>query len=169
MTDLAAIERADRQGLASLWMHLIGGPVPARMSQSVQRHFVAFALQARLTGGLPAGLSRRLALVAAGGRGKTAPALRVGARLLREWNGTTHVVEVVTGGYRWNGQCHRSLSVIARTITGARWSGPRFFGLSATPTPSKPDRAADAARAGRPAKARAAAHRPAGKEAAVWS
>jgi hypothetical protein len=52
-----------------------------------------------------------------------------GARLIREWNGTTHVVDVVDGGYLWNGEQHRSLSAIARAITGTRWSGPRFFGI----------------------------------------
>ncbi|BDW86550.1 hypothetical protein MACH21_27270 [Roseicyclus marinus] len=59
------------------------------------------------------------------------PNLKPGGRLLREWNGVTHVVEVVENGYLWNGQRWRSLSVIAREITGAHWSGPRFFGLNA--------------------------------------
>ena len=60
----------------------------------------------------------------------SSPGLQPGARLVREWNGSTHMVEVVDGGFVWNGERHRSLSVIARTITGDRWSGPRFFGLS---------------------------------------
>ena len=51
------------------------------------------------------------------------------ARLLREWNGVTHVVDVTEQGYRWREQTWRSLSAIAREITGAHWSGPRFFGL----------------------------------------
>jgi len=50
-------------------------------------------------------------------------------RLIREWNGVTHVVDVVQGGFLCNGQRYASLSPIARAITGARWSGPRFFGL----------------------------------------
>jgi hypothetical protein len=49
--------------------------------------------------------------------------------LLREWNGVTHTVEVIDSGFRWNSQSYRSLSAVARAITGARWSGPRFFGL----------------------------------------
>ncbi len=64
-----------------------------------------------------------------GGR-KSAPTLQSGARLVREWNGVIHLVEVVEGGYVWNDDRHRSLSAIARAITGARWSGPRFFGLT---------------------------------------
>jgi hypothetical protein len=56
--------------------------------------------------------------------------LKPGARLLRDWNGRTHVVDVTDAGYQWNGETHRSLSAIARAITGARWSGPRFFGIA---------------------------------------
>ncbi|MRX52003.1 DUF2924 domain-containing protein [Paracoccus sp. S-4012] len=51
-----------------------------------------------------------------------------GGRLLREWNGTTHVVEIGDDKYRWDGRNWDSLSAIAREITGAHWSGPRFFG-----------------------------------------
>jgi len=56
-------------------------------------------------------------------------ALKPGGRLLREWNRVTHVVDITEGGFAWNGQSYRSLSAIAREITGAHWSGPRFFGL----------------------------------------
>jgi hypothetical protein len=59
--------------------------------------------------------------------------MKAGGRILREWNGVTHVVDVLDLGFRWNGTTYRSLSAIARAITGARWSGPRFFGLKETP------------------------------------
>lgn len=52
-----------------------------------------------------------------------------GARLLRDWNGRTHVIDVTENGYLYDGTIYRSLSAIARRITGAHWSGPRFFGL----------------------------------------
>lgn len=52
-----------------------------------------------------------------------------GARLLRDWNGKTHAVDVTDSGYVYDGTSYRSLSAIARRITGAHWSGPRFFGL----------------------------------------
>jgi hypothetical protein len=55
--------------------------------------------------------------------------LAQGSKLLREWNGRTHHVDVVKGGFVWNGNKHQSLSAIAKEITGAHWSGPRFFGL----------------------------------------
>jgi hypothetical protein len=59
------------------------------------------------------------------------PALTPGTRLIRDWNGTTIAVEVIEGGYSWEGKTWRSLSQIAREVTGAHWSGPRFFGLTA--------------------------------------
>ncbi len=48
-------------------------------------------------------------------------------RLVRQWNGKTHTVDVLDRGFAWNGKLYSSLSPIARAITGARWSGPRFF------------------------------------------
>ncbi len=48
---------------------------------------------------------------------------------MREWNGRMNVVDVIDGGFSFEGKTYRSLSAIARRITGARWSGPRFFGL----------------------------------------
>lgn len=61
--------------------------------------------------------------------GKTRNTPSPGARLLREWNGRTHVVDVIENGFVFDGQVFRSLSAIARQITGVQWSGPRFFGL----------------------------------------
>lgn len=61
-----------------------------------------------------------------------AVALKPGARLLRAWEGVTHEVIVMEDGFLWSGMTWRSLSVIAREITGTRWSGPRFFGLTIT-------------------------------------
>ena len=55
--------------------------------------------------------------------------LRPGTRLVREWRGVTHTVLVHADGMEWRGQRYHSLSLVARKITCARWSGPRFFGL----------------------------------------
>jgi len=129
MTPLADLEAMDRTALARLWSELIGGDVPTSMSQPMQRRFLAFELQAKREGGLSAALRARLDRVAQAEERKSSPTLQPGARLLREWNRTTHVVDVLPDGFRWNGATHRSLSAIARAITGARWSGPRFFGL----------------------------------------
>ena len=50
-------------------------------------------------------------------------------RLVRDWHGRSHTVEVTDRGFLYAGRHYRSLSEVARAITGARWSGPRFFGL----------------------------------------
>jgi hypothetical protein len=72
----------------------------------------------------------------AGGRVTAAPVrvLKPGTRLLREWQGVTHEVIVLEDGVLFRGKRHRSLSEVARAITGSRWSGPRFFGLRAPTT-----------------------------------
>lgn len=127
---VARIETMDRAALVAAWTDLFGTPVPKSLSQSFLRRFLAFELQSRHYGGLPkrflADLVRRTRV-----RGAVSPALQPGGRLLREWNGVTHEVEVMEAGYRWNRETYRSLSAVARAITGARWSGPRFFGLRA--------------------------------------
>jgi hypothetical protein len=128
LDDLAAMGRAD---LAALWSDLLGGAVPYKMSQTMQRRFLAYELQARRHGDLPPSLIARLTRLIQGAARQPTPTLQPGARLLRVWNGTTHVVDVVQDGFLWQGARHRSLSAIARAITGARWSGPRFFGLIA--------------------------------------
>ncbi|EWS54643.1 MULTISPECIES: DUF2924 domain-containing protein [unclassified Methylibium] len=61
--------------------------------------------------------------------GPSSSTVAPGTRLLREWQGRTHQVTVLSSGYEWNGQTYRSLSAIARSITGTAWSGPLFFGL----------------------------------------
>src|SRR6478735_6596044 len=64
------------------------------------------------------------------------PNLRPGARLVREWRGRTHTVQVTEDGFEYDGKPYSSLSKIAHAITGAHWSGPRFFGLNRKPTPA---------------------------------
>ena len=120
----------DREALAQLWSIHFEGSVPPKMSQGLQRRFLAYALQASVSGGLTTATAARLDRIAAGREREATPTLQPGGRYLRQWNGTTHVVDVVKDGYLWNGRRHRSLSAIARAITGTRWSGPRFFGLT---------------------------------------
>ena len=130
MTSVADLAEMDRSALAVLWTRLFQGAVPPKMSQILQRRFLAYALQAGEHGDLPAAIAARLDRIVAGREREATPALQPGGRYLRQWNGTTHVVDVVKDGYLWNGGRHRSLSAIARAITGTRWSGPRFFGLT---------------------------------------
>jgi hypothetical protein len=125
------IAAMDRQGLVALWAEVLGGAPPRRLSSPLMRRILAFEVQAGRYGGLPAALHRKLASIAAGKDRPVSPNLRPGGRLIREWNGISHVVDVADEGYLWRGARYRSLSAIAREITGAHWSGPRFFGLKA--------------------------------------
>ena len=129
---MAEIETMDRAALIAAWDKVVGTPVPKRLSQPFLRRFLAFEVQARERGGLPKGFVGKLTTAARVDPPPVSPALRSGGRLIREWNGVTHVVDVVDGGFHWKGQRYASLSPIARAITGARWSGPRFFGLKRT-------------------------------------
>ena len=129
---IADIEVMDRAALITAWSDVFGTPVPKRLSSPFLRRFLAFELQARQFGGLPKGFIDRLGRADAVKPETRSPALKPGGRLIREWNGTTHAVDVVDGGFLWNGQRFASLSPIASAITGARWSGPRFFGLKRT-------------------------------------
>ncbi len=129
---LADLPRAD---LVKRWCGFYRAKAPKGISRRMMVRAIAYEMQAKKYGGLKPAVSRRLQRIAAGlvaGEPvaiKATPKLKPGARLVREWNGATHVVEVVDGGFIWNGERHSSLSAIARRITGARWSGPRFFGL----------------------------------------
>lgn len=70
---------------------------------------------------------------ARGGRGRSSSRGRstAGTRLVREWRGESHVVDIGQGGIVYKGKGYKSLSHVARAITGAHWSGPRFFGVQA--------------------------------------
>jgi hypothetical protein len=130
--DLTFLAELDRPGLVRLWKELFGTAVPKSLSRSLACRYLAFELQSRSLGGLPPGFQKRLAALAVPDGTPPAPRLKPGGRYLREWGGVTHVVEVEDGHYLWQGKPWPSLTAIAREITGAHWSGPRFFGLAAT-------------------------------------
>ena len=126
---VAEIETMDRAALIAAWDHLFCSPVPKSLSQAFLRRFLAFEIQARRFGGLPRGFVADLDRRTVGGGRASSPAIKPGGRLLREWNGLTHEVEVTETGFLWNRETYNSLSAVARAITGAHWSGPRFFGV----------------------------------------
>lgn len=126
---VAGIAEMDRKALLVVWTEVIGGAPPRRLSRAFLRRILAFEVQAKQQGGLSDARRKQLAGIAAGKHRSTSPKLRPGGRLIREWNGVSHVVDVTEDGYLWRGTHHRSLSAIARAITGAHWSGPRFFGI----------------------------------------
>lgn len=122
------IETASRDELIALWRETYHRPPPRSMSAPMMRRFLTFDTQAAENGGLPKGFQAALEKRASKENRKHGKQLQDGARFIREWNGLTHTVDLIDGRYHWNGSPYRSLSAIAREITGAHWSGPRFFG-----------------------------------------
>ena len=113
-------------GLREAWPRRFGAP-PKIRSAELLRRLLAWKLQEEAYGGLDAETRKALGKKAVVLRG---PQLGAGARLVREWKGERHEVEVVddqTVVYR--DETYASLSEVARAITGSRWNGPRFFGL----------------------------------------
>lgn len=116
-----------RTELQDRWAKLTGRPVP-RLSVTMLRLALGYELQARAKGSLSR--TARQQLDGSGSARPHAMPLAPGLRLVREWQDTAHVVTVDdTGAIHWNGQRWKSLSEVARAITGTRWSGPAFFGL----------------------------------------
>jgi hypothetical protein len=99
---------------------------PPRLPASLLRRGIAYRLQERAYGKLSPQAARVLA-----SPGKSAPEVTPGTRLVREWNGRTIDVMATDRGMVWEGRTYRSLSAIAREVTGTAWSGPRFFGIGA--------------------------------------
>ena len=132
---LEALARLEYLELQAEWQRLFRSRPPRKLGRETLELAVAWKLQERVLGGLSSSNKRHLAGLAQSLRtsGDIAKVrtvtLKRGATLLREWNGETHQVLVLDAGFRWRGRSWRSLSAIAREITGTRWSGPRFFGL----------------------------------------
>lgn len=124
---LAALATMSSAQLRAEWTRVTGAVVP-RISPSLLRLALAWEIQAKAYGGLTRSTQQKLDQLARA-KTRTEPA-RAGTRLVREWNGTAHVVTIEDDeAIRWNGRQWRSLSEVARAITGTRWSGPAFFGL----------------------------------------
>ena len=156
--EVAALGDLPRNGLAALWEKAHRHPPPKGIRQELLLRSATWHLQAKRLGGLRPDTRRLLKkamadaekLLAAKAfspsidrvarsasdagvaprsakprRGSMSP----GARLVRDWNGKTHVVDVIEGGFVFQEKVHKSLTAIAHQITGAHWSGPRFFGL----------------------------------------
>jgi hypothetical protein len=129
LTDLTA------QQLRTEWRRLYRTH-PPRLSRDLLVRTVAYRIQELAYGGLSKATQRKLVALTKElqTNGEIAPdpgpRARPGARLVREWRGRTHTVVVTEEGFEYAGKTFSSLSKIAQTITGAHWSGPRFFGLN---------------------------------------
>ena len=104
---------------------------PPNLSRQLLVRSNAYRLQEQAFGGLKPATRKRLLAIAAGADSlqTTAPPIKPGTRLIRDWHGETHEVVVFDKGFHWRGGTYGSLSAIARKITGTRWNGHVFFGL----------------------------------------
>jgi hypothetical protein len=132
--EIAGLLNRSTQELRLAWRKWRRTEPPLGISRDLLIRALAYDLQERAHGGLSVALRRRLQTLA---RASEKGALSVdrnipkaGTTLLRAWRGRTHTVLVQKDGFEYEGQRYRSLTVIAKRITGAHWSGPRFFGVT---------------------------------------
>ncbi len=133
--EIAGLSKAVITDLRERWKTLYGKEPSGHIGRSFLIGAIAYRLQEQAFGGLKLSTRRLLARVAeetaAGSSSKSRPIRKAetGTILVREWQGAAHRVTVLGDGVSFNGKRYRSLSEVAREITGSRWSGPRFFGL----------------------------------------
>ena len=125
--EVRALARLDLEGLRDVWRRRFGPP-PKLRSPDLLRRMIAWRIQVAAFGDLDAETRRRLRRTTS----LASPRMQLlpGTRLSREWRGERCDVEVVDGGFVYAGVTYRSLSKIAGVITGTKWNGPRFFGLT---------------------------------------
>ena len=142
--EIAELVDQSTQELRLAWRNLHRNGPPPGLSRDLMIRGIANLLQERTHGGPSAALRRRLKTLAGelkkGGHSfDPGLALKTGTTLVRQWRGHTHTVLVHEDGFEYEGQRYRSLTVIAERITGAHWSGPRFFGLTQRARASLPE------------------------------
>ena len=137
--EIATLQSLDVEQLKARWRTLYKSEAPARFSRDLLIGAVAYRMQEQVLGGLKRATRRLFQRAAANAHArrplKLAPVrtLEPGAVLIREWGGIKHRVVVLESGFSFRGKRYRSLSELARLITGSRWSGPLFFGLKTRP------------------------------------
>lgn len=138
---LKALPKMSRDVLCQHWQERFHKPAPDGVRKELLVRMLAYRIQEQAYGGLSAQSRRRLDQMAAAmssGDPKAAISNMVsakpGTQLIRSWRGKTHTVTVQDSGYQYDGRKYRSLSEIARHITGTQWSGPLFFGLKSRRT-----------------------------------
>lgn len=127
---LGQIDEMDHSELVACWKRAFERPAPRHISRPLMRRALAHRLQITRSRDITRRERTKLLRHARGDTRTTANRLAPGGRLVREWNGISHTVEVLESGFEWQGTPFRSLSSIAQAITGSHWSGPRFFGLT---------------------------------------
>ena len=132
--EIARLEPLTLDELREQWLRLHQTPPPKRLSRDILLRGITYKLQEEAVGGLSKAILRKLQTTghceaSSAAKRRPRPSFKPGTRLVREWHGVTHTVVILANGVEWRGQRYRSLSIVAREITGAHWSGPRFFGL----------------------------------------
>ena len=139
--EIAGLPDRSTHELRLAWQRFYRGEPPLGLSRDLMIRGLADKLQQRAHGGPSRALQRRLQILAGAfekGARSFDPGimLKTGATLVRQWRGRAHTVLVREDGFEYEGRRYRSLTVIAERITGAHWSGPRFFGLGKRARPS---------------------------------
>lgn len=137
MATIVTESQPSRDDLANAWISVYGRSPPKGLSTRLLLYAYHYNNQVKEYGGLKKSTLHQLRrhMLTQSGTSKTNARPRVaikpltGTRLVREWRGKTHMVDIEANSFVYQGKSFRSLSAIARTITGARWSGPRFFGV----------------------------------------
>ena len=132
---LASLPHLSKPALCDLWKQLFHAVPPAQLRRDVMIPILGYRIQEEAFGSLRPDSLKRLRQLARtfeanpkAGCSST-PRFKPGTRLVRQWQGQVHVVQVEEKGYEYKGARYQSLSEIARLITGTRWSGPAFFGI----------------------------------------
>ncbi len=128
----AALDGLSLAAIRKRWQRTYNAAVPPGLSRDLMVRGLAHKAQVAVHGGLTPANRRKLRTLAQqleSGAAAFDRTLKPGTRLVRTWHGRSHTVTVLKDGFEYDGDRYASLSVIAREITGARWSGPRFFGL----------------------------------------
>ena len=133
--EIARLVDRSTQELRRAWRRLYHSGPPLGLSRDLIIRGLADKLQQRAHGGPSHALQRHLRILTrefekGAGSFDAGGVLKTGASLVRRWRGHTHIVLVGEDGFEYDGQRYRSLTVIAERITGAHWSGPRFFGVN---------------------------------------
>lgn len=134
-TEIAALRNLHIDQLRKQWQRTFNVAVPNGLSRDLMVRGLAYRMQERIHGGLSQALRRKLRTFAKqlqAGDGAVfdpGPVLKPGTKLIREWQGRTIEVLVLEDDFECEGRRYGSLSMVARHVTGTRWSGPKFFGL----------------------------------------
>jgi len=132
---LAALPIMNKGTLCDLWKQFFHSAPSSELRRDLMIPILSYRIQEQAFGSLSARAQERLRQLSRAFENSrdpstaSAPRIRPGTRLVRQWGNQVHLVNVQTDGYEYQGNRYRSLSEIARLITGTRWSGPLFFGI----------------------------------------